>query len=616
MKEILKNQYDINYQDVFNFANEGMYLSVYEDSCLKIIDANNKILDMLEYEREEFLKLRTTELLQTDCIEDYKTVLQELFLKDKVITELVYLTRLGKRIPVEICKSKIMMGDKEVFLTISKDISERKKLEYMKQIDDQLKSARNLAKIMIVYTDLSGKITSLTPQFCKLLGYSMEELIGKKFIDITYPKDTMRTWIYFNKLISKKFSTFEIEKRYKKKDGNIVWCYLNASLVTDKFGNPVSVLSYVQDISQRKLLEEQLKSSVKEIKTGQERFEKALKMSKIMVCNSAINGNLIKIQPRFCQLLCYTEEELLSMNFLDLIHPEDRNKNQELYEKLTREEIESIEIETRYITKNDETVWVYVNRTLVKDENNNPIHVLIFVMDITEKNKNAAVLFETNKQLQTYIKENEKLIFEIRRFRHDALNLLYGVNGYVESDDFEGLKRYFSNIQEQIKVILDDSWFSIEKIKDLSVRGLLTAKLGFAKESNIAMQIHIEKDIRINDHYIKNSDLCEILGIFIDNALESAVQAENKKVDIFIAESDEYINIIIENTFKKKPDIALLNQGFTSKGKDRGMGLGICKKILSQYPHILNNTFINHHLFVQEISIFKNQYGLIPSQRR
>ncbi|ERI93396.1 hypothetical protein HMPREF1982_01820 [Clostridiales bacterium oral taxon 876 str. F0540] len=241
---------------------------------------------------------------------------------------------------------------------------------------------------------------------------------------------------------------------------------------------------------------------------------------------------------------------------------------------------------------------------------NKQISLLNYNNQLIKKTESESkVLREINEQLSMYIQENEKLMFELKRFRHDTLNMLHGLNGFIESKNWSGLKNYFSEIQEQVKILKDNNPFSIEKVKNLAVRGLLTAKLIAAQKLNIKMKITIEDDIKIEGKYIKDTDLCEILGIYLDNAIEAAGEAVHKKISIYIAEDSECISIIIENTYKYKPHFSKSQLYASSKGKERGLGLKLSENILAQYPNVLHNNFVYQQIFIQELHILKSMQG-------
>ena len=88
-----------------------------------------------------------------------------------------------------------------------------------------------------------------------ILGYSQEELSCLTFQDLTHPDDLYTDLDQAEKLISGEGSAYQMEKRYFRKDGSLVWCLLAVSLVRDEEGAPDYFISKIQDISERKAME-------------------------------------------------------------------------------------------------------------------------------------------------------------------------------------------------------------------------------------------------------------------------------------------------------------------------------------------------------------------------
>jgi PAS domain S-box-containing protein len=375
------------------------------------------------------------------------------------------------------------------------------------------------------------------------------------------------------------------------------------------------------DMSKQQLVEELINKENELIKLKQENvllrqkrqwIEKAENDANIMICYTDLKGNFIRATPGISEMLGYTEVELMSKNIIDITHPEDIEYNLIKFKELIEKRIQTYNIEKRYITKSGSYVYVFVNCVLVVNDEGKPVHTLAYLKDITERKtkessikRDAKAAKETNEQLAMYIEENEKLMFELRRFRHNTLNILYGLNGFIETKNWDGLKNYFSEIQEQVKVIKDNNPFSIEKIKNLAVRGLLTAKLVAAQKSNVAMHIEVDSDIKLDGRFMKDIDLCEVLGIYLDNAIEAAGQATNKRVSICVFEDNECISIIIENTYKDMPDLSRNELKRLTNGTERGLGLKLSEQIIGQYENVLHNTFIYQQVVIQELHILK-----------
>jgi transcriptional regulator with GAF, ATPase, and Fis domain len=90
---------------------------------------------------------------------------------------------------------------------------------------------------------------------------------------VTHPDDVEADWSQCLKLLRGEIRSFDLEKRYRRKDGSVVWAYLNCSVVLDVEGNPVYLLTYIRDITKRKQAEEALKEALAEVERLKERLE-------------------------------------------------------------------------------------------------------------------------------------------------------------------------------------------------------------------------------------------------------------------------------------------------------------------------------------------------------
>jgi two-component system sensor histidine kinase AgrC len=202
------------------------------------------------------------------------------------------------------------------------------------------------------------------------------------------------------------------------------------------------------------------------------------------------------------------------------------------------------------------------------------------------------------------VKENQRLVNELRELRHNNINIIHGINGYIELEDWDGLKKYFYDILEKTRNVSDASLSSIEKILNPSLRDLLYSKFKNALDTGIDTKVMIDENIFIENSLISETDLCKVIGEFLDTSIEAASQAVSKKISIYILNSKKSVSIIIENTFKEKPNMPLKNVVVT-EGEGRKSAKQPAGIILSKHPKILNNTFIQHQVFVQEIQILR-----------
>ncbi|MGY0372815.1 PAS domain S-box protein [Clostridium sp. JNZ J1-5] len=463
---------------------------------------------------------------------------------------------------------------------------------------EERENAEKYANVMICYSNLKGVIIKIPKNIASILGYTEKEIIGKRVFEFIHPEDLKESKIKFNQLINGQLDAIEMEKRYKKQDGSYLWMYVNCVLVKNNEGKPLHVIAYMQNITEKKEFENKLMQSYENYKNLFQFLPEAIFITCKGMCNF-INKEAVKL------LEIEDPEEIAGMNLLDLIHLQCP-KFKEYAEKKLYIDKEIIPFFEQKIIKPNGSI-IYMEVGFFPIEFNRKDMILTVARDISSTKRHAKQLNEINKQLKMYINENEKLIFDLRRFRHNSLNILYGLGGYIESNDIEGVRSYFKEIEEQVELLKDSNIFFIEKVKNPAVRALLNVKLTRARELNINFRIQIDDNIKIKNNFITEVDLCEVLGIYLDNAIEAAEKADNKKVSVYIMEDNEVISLIIENTFKEKPDLNTIYQGYSTKGKHRGLGLKLSNKILGKYENVLHNTFIQHNTFVQEIFVIKSK---------
>src|SRR4029453_16832628 len=104
-----------------------------------------------------------------------------------------------------------------------------------------------------------------------------------------------------------------------------------------------------------------------------------------------------------CELLGYTEEELLNLSFKGITHPDDFEFEWSQCQRLIRGEIKSFDTEKRYIHKSGRTVWVYLNCSVVEDEYGKPVHFLTYIKDITDQKLSEEALRRSEDQYRRVV---------------------------------------------------------------------------------------------------------------------------------------------------------------------------------------------------------------------
>jgi PAS domain S-box-containing protein len=166
----------------------------------------------------------------------------------------------------------------------------------------------------------------------------------------------------------------------------------------------IPLMSLAAVIAERKQVEEALRES----EARQARTED---FSLVMVTHVGLDGRWLKVPPTLCELLGYTEKELLERTFKDVTHPEDFAADWSQCQRLIRGEIRSFDIEKRYLHKEGSIVWVYLNCSVVEDDDGRPVHFLTYIKDITDGKLAEQALLESDERNQAILRALPDLVF-------------------------------------------------------------------------------------------------------------------------------------------------------------------------------------------------------------
>ena len=104
----------------------------------------------------------------------------------------------------------------------------------------------------MVYVGVDGRFIKVNSAMCEIAGYCAEELVGMAVSNLTHPDDRARDADLLEPFLRGSMPTYENEKRYVRKDGDVRWVTVAARMVTDAEGRPLHTVSVVLDITARK----------------------------------------------------------------------------------------------------------------------------------------------------------------------------------------------------------------------------------------------------------------------------------------------------------------------------------------------------------------------------
>jgi len=231
----------------------------------------------------------------------------------------------------------------------------------------------------VVTGDLSGNIIFVNETFCKMLGYTQEELMGKFFADFVHLYDKTIVLETFTKGLANPEAEYQLEFRAIHKDGHVVWIY---SSVTPIFYNNIlsAGTAIIFDITERKQLEETMKKS-------DERCRTILGEIRDNYFEVDLAGNLTFVNSSMCRTLGYSKEELIGMNYRVLVANEDIDSVHRCFSLVYRKG-ETIEgLSYKFVQKNGTIGFGELSVSAIKDETGTVIAFRGIACDFTERRR-------------------------------------------------------------------------------------------------------------------------------------------------------------------------------------------------------------------------------------
>lgn len=218
-------------------------------------------------------------------------------------------------------------------------------------------------------------------------------------------------------------------------------------------------------------------------------------------------------------------------------------------------------------------------------------------------------LANTRKNLESaeeYNKSLEILYDNVKGFKHDFDNIVSTLDGFIENNDMNGLKNYFSGVKKDCKITNNLSIINPRIINNPGLYSLLNNK--YFKATNLGITFEFEYFLDLNKLEINLYELSRILGILIDNAIEEAEKCNDKIVKVsFLRENRNNRAIIsIQNTYSNKDvDIdKIFDKGISGKNNHSGIGLWEVRNYINKSKNLDLFTTKTDKFFKQELSIY------------
>jgi PAS domain S-box-containing protein len=438
----------------------------------------------------------------------------------------------------------------------------------------------------------------------EMLGYSSQDLPNNIEVwrDIIHPDDLKYASDCILAYLKGQTNSYLSEIRLRCKDGSYKWILARGMIVErTPEGKPLRVVGTQADI-------QSIKDKEEEVQLNQQKFSNAFKYSGIGKALVSPGGKWIEVNNALCDILGYSEEEMKQLTFQDVTHPDDLNKDLEYVRKMLNKEMESYQMEKRYIHKNKHYVWVLLTVSLVWNIDGTPRFFISQIQDISEVKALIKDLETKNEQLVTTTLDLQQKIKQLEEFnrivahniRGPAGNIKTLLNEYNDSEDEDDKREYIKYLDkssEQLLQTLAELMEIIEvrmnkniQFEECDMEEMIGKVLNQLHGNIIRCKAAVNTNLEVKQIHYPGIYLESILFNLIHNALKYSCSDVDTVInistykssngDVFLEVQDNGLGINLE---KYGNQIFKLHKVFHPGFESKGVGLFMTKNQIETF---------------------------------
>ena len=290
-------------------------------------------------------------------------------------------------------------------------------LNALKESEERFRRTFELAGSGLAHIGMDRRFMRVNRRLCEILGYPEHELLKLRGKDISHPEDADVINQQRPRLYSGELDEVRLEKRYVRKDGQVVWVNFAMVVERDAEGHPKYEIAVYDDITARKAAEQALGES-------EARFRRTFQLAGSGLAHVSMEGRFLRVNPRVCEMFGYSESELTGLAVKDLSHPEDRDLADAPRAKVVRGELDSARLEKRYVRKDGSVIWAKIAIALERDAANKPLYAISVLDDVTARKQAEEALRDTEEHWRAIVNSaNEGMLVYDHSLRITAANV-------------------------------------------------------------------------------------------------------------------------------------------------------------------------------------------------
>ena len=365
------------------------------DSRGKIVEVNDQTCVKYGYSREELLQRRIQDLRTPGEQSDLPELLEEVVEGEGMVYETTHVRKDGTTFPVEVSARFFAIEGHKHLQTIIRDITERKLAEAaLRESEESFRKIFDESPLGMATSGSDYCFLSANEAFCQILGYSAQELTSRTFKDLTHPDHVTQDTEQIRKLLAGEIPVYHTDKKYVRKDRQIIWGKLKVSAMRGTDGRFEHFLVMLEDITA-------VKEAERTIADEKERLLVTLRSIGDGVITTDRQGRITLVNKVAEELTGWSLDEALGKPLADVFHiinEQTRERCENPVEKVLKNGgIVELANHTALIRRDGTEMIIADSGAPIRDRESRIIGVVLVFRDITEKEKNTLALQNAQK---------------------------------------------------------------------------------------------------------------------------------------------------------------------------------------------------------------------------